>query len=96
MLLAQETANALPRVFIAALALIVVVIAGFVLASWVRNRLTSNENAPTVGFTLSDLRKLHESGQMTDAEYERARDQIIAVTKAPKKTNPKQDDLTTR
>jgi uncharacterized membrane protein len=84
MLLAQQTADAFPRILIAALALIVVVILGFVLVSWVRNRLTSNESSATVGFTLSDLRRLHESGQMTDEEYERARAQIIAVAKSPR------------
>lgn len=84
MVLAQQTADAFPRILIAALALIVVVILGFVLVSWVRNRLTSNEGSTAVGFTLSDLRKLHESGQMTDEEYERARAQIIAVAKAPR------------
>lgn len=33
-----------------------------------------------IGFTLGDLRRMHQAGQMSDEEYERARAQMIAAT----------------
>lgn len=33
-----------------------------------------------IGFTLGDLRRLHDEGRMTDEEYEKARTQMIAAT----------------
>jgi len=33
-----------------------------------------------VGFTLGDLRRLHDEGQLSDEEYEKARTQMIAAT----------------
>jgi len=94
-LLAQETSSALPRVLIASLALIVVVILGFVVVTWFRNRIKTTDTGPAAGFTLSDLRKLHKSGQMTNEEFERAKEKIIAVAKSPavKETDPESNDV---
>lgn len=92
-LLAQESSGALTRVLIWSLALIVVVIIGFVIVSWIRNRVTGTDTGPVAGFTLSDLRRLHKSGQMTDEEFERAKAKIIAVSQPTKKeTAPSQGD----
>jgi hypothetical protein len=43
------------------------------------------------GFTLADLRRLHREGQLSDEEFERAQEQIIAVarSKPSKKDAPK-------
>jgi hypothetical protein len=39
--------------------------------------------APVAGFTLSDLRQMHRAGQLTDAEFERAKEKVvIAAQKA--------------
>ena len=92
-LLAQESSGALPRVLIWSLALIVVVIIGFVIVSWLRSRIKDTDTGPVAGFTLSDLRRLHKSGQMTDEEFERAKAKIIAVSQSTKKeTTPSQGD----
>lgn len=72
-------------VFLWAAALVVLVILGFGLVTLVKKRINTDE-APkplSAGFTLSDLRQMHDSGQLTDAEFERAKSKIIAVAKAP-------------
>jgi hypothetical protein len=45
-------------------------------------------NAPDLpaggGFTLSDLRRMHKEGRMTDAEFEKAKMLIVGAAKAPR------------
>jgi hypothetical protein len=40
-----------------------------------------DDEAEPIGFTLGDLRRMHKRGQLTDAEFETARTQMIAATK---------------
>ncbi len=49
-----------------------------------RRRLLSEDDDPAAAepFTLSDLRRLHREGQLSDEEFERARAAIIARTRA--------------
>jgi uncharacterized membrane protein len=59
---------------------ILLCVAAFWLISVVRKRLKEDAEVtagPATGFTLSDLRQLHKSGQMTDAEFERAKEKIV-------------------
>jgi hypothetical protein len=53
----------------------------------------SVDSAPPKGFTLGDLRDMRKKGQITEAEYERARAMIVDATKRqpavpPKPTRP--------
>ena len=43
----------------------------------------AKDEEPTsrLGFTLGDLRRLHQEGSMTDEEFEKAKAQMIAATK---------------
>jgi hypothetical protein len=55
-------------------------VAAFWLVSVVRKRFKEDAEiaaGPATGFTLSDLRQLHKSGKMTDAEFERAKEKIV-------------------
>ena len=55
-------------------------VGAFWLVSVVRKRFKEDAEitaGPATGFTLSDLRQLHKSGQMTDAEFERAKEKIV-------------------
>ena len=61
------------------LILIVIVIAGFVAAMQVKKWAGQNEEGGGENFTLSDLRRLHKSGQMSTEEYEKARAAIVAL-----------------
>lgn len=47
-----------------------------------RKRLREPEEYSPTGFTLSDLRQLHRSGQMSDEEFERAREKLLGATTA--------------
>jgi hypothetical protein len=64
------------------LIVLVVGIGLFMLATFVfRKKVKQVEDVPPAGFTLSDLRQMHKSGQMSTEEYERARAKLVAVTK---------------
>jgi hypothetical protein len=86
-LAAQE--NALSSVFVWSLVLVAVVIGGFWLVSILKRRLKSGDDEPaSIGFTLSDLREMHRSGQLSDAEFERARTKMAASLKKDLKQAP--------
>lgn len=62
--------------------LLAFLVMGFVLVMRLQRRMQRvDDEAPAspLGFTLSDLRQLHQSGQMTDEEFERARGKLLAV-----------------
>jgi hypothetical protein len=46
-----------------------------------RRRLTQPDESSGTGFTLSDLRRLHKSGQMTDEEFERAKAKVVEAAR---------------
>src|SRR5450432_3860233 len=49
---------------------------------WARKRLSPNEEFRGEGFTLSDLRQMHETGQLTDEEFERAKAKMVEALHA--------------
>ena len=49
------------------------------LRRWMRPTDTSDESAR--GFTLSDLRAMHRRGELSDAEYEATRSQMLGAAK---------------
>ncbi len=63
------------------LVLVVLVIAGWITVWQVRRRLTQPDESSGSGFTLSDLRRLHREGQMTDAEFERAKAKVVEAAR---------------
>jgi hypothetical protein len=73
---------------------IAALIGGYVVVMRLREWLRGPDvtSAP-IGFTLSDLRKLHASGQMTDEEFEKARAKAVEAAKKmmerPAKKDPK-------
>jgi len=70
----------MPNIFIALILLVAmaaaVVTLGFVISRTVRKRIDGQGGNET--FTLSDLRRLHNQGQLTDAEFDRAKATTIA------------------
>jgi hypothetical protein len=64
--------------------LIVFLVGMFVAVSYLKKWMQDDDVAGPVGvgLTLSDLRKIHEAGEMTDEEYERARTKMMASAKA--------------
>lgn len=82
-----------PSVFLWVLLLIVLVIGLFGLVVWLRRRLSPNEDFHGEGFTLGDLRRLHQSGKLSDDEFEKAKAGLIAETRsaAQRKEQAKQN-----
>lgn len=67
----------------ALLALIVLVVVGWFVIARIRGWMKDNAEAAQP-FTLDDLRQLHRSGQLSDEEYERAKEMMIgSVRRAP-------------
>ena len=63
-------------------ALMVVLVVGLMWGLRLKRRLSqADEPAAPMGFTLSDLRQMHRSGQISDAEFAKARDKIIEAAK---------------
>lgn len=78
-------------VLISSLLLIAFLVFGFVAVAvvkkWLRGSGDEGSN-PRTGFTLSDLRQMKRDGQITDEEYERARDKIVGIARAAKPAPP--------
>ena len=79
--LAQNSGTA--SVFVWSFILIILIVIGAAGVMRLR-RWLKEDDAPTggIGFTLSDLRELHKQGQMTDAEFERARAKMVEAGRA--------------
>lgn len=67
-------------ILIACLALGICILLLFVAGKMVQKRLneSSGGSADAAPFTLSDLRMLHQRGQLTDEEFERAKSAMIS------------------
>lgn len=62
--------------------LIVVLMVGMVWALRVKRKMKAEDDVasvPATGFTLSDLRDMRKAGQISDAEFERAKLKIVAA-----------------
>lgn len=93
-LLAQEIP--LTTILMASLALIALIVIGLVVVTQVKKRLQSadEEKGQPTGFTLSDLRELNRNGQMSDEEFARAKERVVAAAKRAAErdaANPKHD-----
>src|SRR5437764_6064066 len=61
--------------------LIAVLIVGLVIVLQVKKWLNTPDLPTRSGFTLSDLRRMHKEGRMTDEEFEKAKALIIGSLK---------------
>jgi len=91
--LLQITSHELP-IFVWSGVLIVVLLIGFLavqrIRDWVHVKDAPEEHIAT-GFTLSDLRQMHRDGKISDEEFSRARDRIIAAAKKAHAIGEKRD-----
>jgi Short C-terminal domain len=93
--------SASSNVIIWSFVLVAILIVGFVAVTKAKKRLRDDHDMdPGVasGFTLSDLREMHRSGQISDEEFERAKAKIVEVArkaadrdKQSRKREPGQD-----
>ena len=86
-LLQLRNARQMKAIVIWSLVLMAVIFIGLVIALRVKSRLTASESAAVnrAGFTLSDLRRMLKEGQMTQDEFEKARNAIIGSVGRPEK-----------
>ena len=68
-------------IIIWSLALIGLLLVGFIAASLAKRRLSQGDATPAGGFNLSELRALHKKGQMSDEEFKRAKEAVVAATR---------------
>jgi hypothetical protein len=68
------------------LGLVAFIVVAWILITAVRRQLKSNPPAPSITFSLQELRTMRSQGLISDEEYERARD----IASAP--TRPLKDD----
>ena len=74
-------------------ALIVLLVIGMAFALRLKRRLKAEDDpaaVPAAGFTLSDLRQMHRAGQLTEEEFTKAKEKIVAAAqKAAERASPK-------
>ncbi|HEX8914424.1 MAG TPA: SHOCT domain-containing protein [Humisphaera sp.] len=64
------------------LVLMAIVVVGLVIVTQVKKRMQAADSGDDGGgFMLSDLRRLHRNGEMSDEEFAKARDRVIAAAK---------------
>src|SRR4051812_36529611 len=73
--------SSIAGVFGWSLALIVLVGIAFFAIIRIRAWMRDDDMPASVGFSLTDLRQLHREGKMTDAEFEKARNLMVAHAK---------------
>lgn len=89
----MDQAEAVRQILIGSGVLIVAVLVGFAILYWVRRRLTGDASqAGDHGFTLHDLRTLHERGDLTDDEFNRAREAMISRVRGSDDTDDDTDE----
>ena len=67
----------LSQLLLPLLVLIVVAVIGMLIIQIVRRMARGGANASAPGFTLQDLRDLHQRGTLTDEEFERAKANLL-------------------
>lgn len=63
------------------------VIVGSIALLWIRRRMRADDSQDAP-FTLDALRRLHRDGKLTDAEFKKARDVIVAAARKSIKRDP--------
>lgn len=64
--------------------LVVLLVAGAIAVQWIRRRLRDDGQAASTGstgFTLTQLRELHQAGKLSTEEFEKAKFAIVAAAK---------------
>jgi hypothetical protein len=96
MFLAMDASTIFPALAPWLLLLFGAVVVGGVVLMLIRRSMRRETPGPAEGFSLQGLREMHESGQLSDAEFEQARAALIGRVKASASTRspakPSRDD----
>lgn len=60
--------------------LVLLILIGGAIAILIRRRM-SIDDAPTIGFTLGDLRAMRDRGEISDEEFEQAREKMVTAVR---------------
>ena len=85
-------ASALTEVIPATLLLIAITVVGFIILMKLKKSMNSTPEQTTT-FSLRDIERLRDEGQMSEDEYERARQSIIDAAKKMTSDIPEKSDL---
>lgn len=80
----MPTDRALVGLLVVSLSLLALIFAGWLIVRFTR-RWSASDSANDAPFTLEDLRRLHREGQISQSEFERMRQALLAQV-APKQT----------
>ncbi|HTW94456.1 MAG TPA: hypothetical protein VMD30_06675 [Tepidisphaeraceae bacterium] len=99
LILADAISQATFWIIISCLLVIGLTVIGFLIGNWARRRVFDPKSLPAAGFQLDDLRRLRQEGKLTQAEFEKMRDRVIAAAQKksggqplPPVNNPKSND----
>lgn len=82
-LLADDSASGIAGVFGWSIVLIILVVLAFVGILFIKKWMRDDDiSTGKTGFGLSELRQMHRRGQLTDAEYEVAKEKMTSAAKA--------------
>ncbi len=87
-LVATRPGQLLPDVLPWLVVLLVIVVAGAIVLAFLRRAARASDAPCTEGFTLHELRTLHARGDLTDAEFARAKAAVIARAGGAGSENP--------
>ncbi len=85
-------ASALTEIIPATLLLIAITVVGFIILMKLKKSMNSTPEQTTT-FSLRDIERLRDEGQMSEDEYERARQSIIDAAKKMTSDIPEKSDL---
>jgi hypothetical protein len=68
--------------------MVILIIVGGVIAMNVRRKMNGGDDSSGIGFTLSDLRAMHERGELTLEEFQRARDKMLGSVRGRESSSP--------
>jgi uncharacterized membrane protein len=82
-ILAETSSVDVVSVILWSAVLMALLIAGMAFALRLKRRIKAedSEPVPVAGFTLSDLRQMHRAGQISDAEFAKAKEKVVAAAK---------------
>lgn len=72
-------ASAVSGVLLWAIVLILTVVVLVAFITWLRRRLLTSQRPDDPPFTLHELRTLHAQGRLSDEEFQKARDAMLAA-----------------
>jgi hypothetical protein len=87
-LLLQQRSLPQGKIVVLCLGIVGVVLVGMVIVQRVKRKVQQGDEAPSAGFSLSDLRALHKAGKISTEEFEKAKAKVV---EAVRKANARQE-----